>query len=97
MHSITITENALEDLRFLKKSEQAIIIDSIEIQLQHEPTSEARNRKKLRRNDLSKWELRIQKYRVFYDVDSETKTVKIKAVGKKDHNILLIRKKEFEL
>lgn len=55
------------------------------------------NRKPLRPNELSKWELRVSEYRIFHDVDEITLTVKIKAVGYKEHNRLFIRGKEFYL
>ncbi len=34
-----------------------------------------RNKKRLRLNNLSSWELQVPKYRVFYDVDPEKKHV----------------------
>lgn len=55
------------------------------------------NRKPLRPNDISTWELRIGQRRVFYDVDTEDNVVTVKAVGWKEHNKLFIRGKEFEL
>ena len=59
--------------------------------------TDTRNRKKLRPNDVSEYELRISKLRVFYDVDEEAKTVKIEAVGYKEGNRLFIRGKEYAL
>lgn len=97
MYEIEFTKSALDDCAFLKKFEQALILDTSERQLSYEPTSKTRHRKQLRLNDLSRWELRIEKYRVFYDVDIKTKSVKIKAVGLKEHNRLFIRGKEFKL
>lgn len=97
MYELEFTESAVGDLRCLKKFEQTLILDAIENQLLYEPTRETRHRKQLRPSELSKWELRIEKYRVFYDVDLEAKSVKIKAVGWKEHNKLFIRKKEFKL
>ena len=58
---------------------------------------ETKNRKSLRPNELSKWELRIQEYRVFYDVDSETQSIKIKTIGKQEHDALFIRQQEYKL
>ncbi|MDY6785014.1 MAG: type II toxin-antitoxin system RelE/ParE family toxin [Cyanobacteriota bacterium] len=68
----------------------------------HEPTVETKKRKRLRPNQVAEWELRIGKYRVFYDVlndlDGEiVKIVKVEAVGFKQHNKLFIRGKEFDL
>ncbi len=97
MFEILLTESAKDDLRIFNKSDQILILDTIERQLQHEPTLETKNRKSLRRNELSKWELRIREYRVFYDVDSETQSLKIKAIGHKEHNLLFIRQQEYKL
>ena len=48
---------------------------------------------------MSDWELRVQQYRVFYDVliEEDLQIVKIKAVGHKDHNTLYIGDKEVDL
>jgi mRNA-degrading endonuclease RelE of RelBE toxin-antitoxin system len=46
---------------------------------------------------LSRWELRVRKYRVFYDVVVESEIVEIKAIGYKEHNQLFINRREFEL
>lgn len=97
MFELIFTKSALKDLTYFKKSEQVLIIDNTEKQLIHEPLIETKNRKPLRPNDLAKWELRIQKCRVFYDVNTEKSSVKIKAVGWKKHNVLYIRKREFNL
>jgi mRNA-degrading endonuclease RelE of RelBE toxin-antitoxin system len=50
-------------------------------------------------NELSDWELRVQTFRVFYDVvtEEERQVVKIKAVGHKEHNTLFIGGKEVQL
>jgi mRNA-degrading endonuclease RelE of RelBE toxin-antitoxin system len=50
-------------------------------------------------NELSDWELRVQKFRVFYDVviEEDRRTVKIKAVGHKEHNTLYIGGREVRL
>ena len=97
MFELIFTKSALTDLTYFRKSEQVLIIDNTEKQLVHEPLIETKNRKPLRPNDLAKWELKIRKYRVFYDADSEERTVKIKAVGWKKHNTLNIRNREFKL
>jgi hypothetical protein len=46
-------------------------------------------------NDLAAWELRLGKHRVFYNI--EETTVKIIAVGAKEHNKLFIKGKRAEL
>jgi mRNA-degrading endonuclease RelE of RelBE toxin-antitoxin system len=97
MFEIAITDGALLDLKFLKKAEQNIVFDAIEKQLSAEPLKQTRNRKQLRPNDLSAWEMRVGWYRVFYDVDEADTKVIVKAVGWKEHNKLFIRGKEYDL
>lgn len=97
MFRIEITEEASEDLRCLKKFEQRLILEAIELQLAAEPLFETRHRKPLRPNELSTWELRIGAFRVFYDVEPASRLVRVKAVGWKEHNRLLIRGKEVPL
>ena len=96
---IDYTRTAANLMRGYRKYEQKIILDAVDRQLQYEPTSESKKRKRLGKNPLSTWELRVGKYRVFYDVipDGEYGVVKIKAVGHKVHNWLHIAGKEFEL
>jgi mRNA-degrading endonuclease RelE of RelBE toxin-antitoxin system len=62
--------------------------------LRYEPTIETRNRKYLRPNQTAEWELRIGKYRVFYDVDNVVRIVSIEAVGLKTGNTIRFRGKE---
>jgi mRNA-degrading endonuclease RelE of RelBE toxin-antitoxin system len=97
-YTIDYTESAIEDIEYFKKYERVIIIEGIEQQLTHEPTHEVRNRKKMNDNQLeAQWELRMGKYRVFYNVDIPNAEVVILAVGWKDHNTLYIRGKEYKL
>jgi mRNA-degrading endonuclease RelE of RelBE toxin-antitoxin system len=65
--------------------------------LTREPLRETRNRKPLRENPLSHWELRVGRYRVFYDVSELEQHVKVIAVGHKVRSKLFIGGKEFEL
>jgi len=95
--NLEITESARDDLRFLKPFEQRRILDAIEQQLTREPVTPTRHRKHLHPNDLSAWELRLGKDRIFYDVEEESATVRIKAIGWKEHNRLFLRGKEYLL
>ena len=56
-----------------------------------------RNRKRLRPNDVAEWELRIGKYRVFYNVEKHVLIVSIEAIGFKVGNVLYIRGKRRDL
>jgi mRNA-degrading endonuclease RelE of RelBE toxin-antitoxin system len=44
----------------------------------------------LRTNEIAAWELKLGKYRVFYDIEDDV-TVKVAAVGYKEHNELFIQ------
>lgn len=94
---LRFSQDAKEDLKVFKKSEQTTILDAIPGQLSSEPLTETRNRKPLRANSLAQWELRVDRFRIFYDVDAENSVVLIKAIGWKDHNILRIRDQEYTL
>ncbi|HJU05190.1 MAG TPA: type II toxin-antitoxin system RelE/ParE family toxin, partial [Nitrospiraceae bacterium] len=74
--------DAEEHLRALTARQQAMILDGVEKQLTHEPTVETENRKPMRPNPLAPWELRIGKFRVYYDVqEGPAQMVSILAVG----------------
>jgi mRNA-degrading endonuclease RelE of RelBE toxin-antitoxin system len=97
MFEIVLTPEAIDDMRSLRKFERQHIFDEIEEQLQYQPAVETRNRKRLHPNDLAEWELRIGKFRVFYDVDKTDLRVKIEAVGYKKGNVLIVHGEEYEL
>ena len=97
MFHIAFTLSALDDISWFRKRERTIIFDITEEQLTHQPNVETRNRKKLRPNQRAEWELRIGKYRVFYDVDIEASAIEVKMVGYKEGNKLLVRGEEYKL
>ena len=77
--------------------ERKTIVTEIRAQLRDQPATQTRNRKPLRANPLAPWELRIGKYRAFYEVNLEIHYVRILAVGHKEHGQLWIRGQEVEL
>ena len=82
-----------EHLRVLTVREQSAVLDSVEEQLEHQPTVETRNRKPMRPNPVAPWELRIGDLRVYYDVrDEPERIVYIRAVGIKERNRVRIGK-----
>ncbi len=97
MFQITFTPQAIEDLRWFKKIDQKQIVALLEEQLSQEPAIETRNRKRLRPNQLAEWELRADRFRVFYDIDSEDQLIKVEAVGYKEGSRLFIHGKEYQL
>ena len=96
---IEFTQSAADHIRAFRTYDQRIVLDAIEEQLRDQPTVETRNRKPLSPNELSNWELRVEEFRIFYDViaSEETHVVKIKAVGRKEHNKLKIGDSEVQL
>ncbi len=89
MYEIEYAEIVAEDLENLRAFERKQILDIIEKQLKHEPTRQTRNRKILQglippwEHVEPVWELRVGKYRVFYDVNAETMVVMIRAIRRK--------------
>lgn len=96
---VEFTRSAADQVRAYRKFEQGIILDAIDEQLPHEAGTETRNRKRLGANELSDWELRVGKFRVFYDIimNEDRQIVKIKAVGHKEHDKLYVGGKEVQL
>ena len=74
---IKIVPSALKEPENIRAFDRRKIVQAIEEQLTHEPTSTTRNRKIL--PDLEPpfdceppiWQLRVGDYRVFYDVDED--------------------------
>lgn len=96
-YNIEVNEESKEDLNYYTVAERKIVVSQIRVQLEDQPSTETRNRKKLRDNPMATWELRIGKFRIFYEVDDSTHLVTIVVVGHKEHNILFVRGKEVEL
>ena len=97
MFSIEFTEQAKEDLKWFRKSEQKTIISGIYVNLSYEPTLATRNRKSLRPNSTATWELRLGDFRVLYNVEQSIEIVSIKRIGEKSGNKLLFQGKEITL
>jgi mRNA-degrading endonuclease RelE of RelBE toxin-antitoxin system len=94
---LEFTIEAIDDLKVFRKFDQERILAAIETQLPTQAATPSRNRKPLRPNRLSEWELRIGEFRVFYDVHAPLAIVTIKALGEKVSEKLFIRGREFEL
>jgi mRNA-degrading endonuclease RelE of RelBE toxin-antitoxin system len=94
---VEFTAKAFAHLELFRKFERNIILDAIKSQLPRQPMEETRNKKLLRANPLADWELRIQHYRVFYEVDLVQHIVRVVAIGHKEHNKLFIGDEEIVL
>lgn len=68
-YEVVLAAEALEDLRRLTARVRAVVRDGIEVHLRHEPMKESRSRiKRLREVARPQFRLRLDDYRVFYDV-----------------------------
>ena len=89
MYTIRYARGVAEDLARLRAHERARILDTVETQLQHEPTQPTKNRKMLVglfppwQHMQPVWELRTRGHRVFYDVDEEASVVIVRAIRRK--------------
>ena len=82
-------------LKAIERKYYGLIRQEIEAQLRFEPGVETRNRKPLKRAVAFEveWEIRFgpnKRFRVFYEIDQEARTVYILAVGVKVRDRLYI-------
>jgi len=97
-YRIEYSPEAEGHLRALTARQRAIVFDTIDEQLAHQPAVETRNRKPMRPNPLAPWELRIDELRIYYDIAEEPEQrVTILAVGIKDRDRILIGGEDIEL
>lgn len=81
---IVYVEKAREELKLLRAFDQKKIIDGIESHLRHEPTKVRRTRiKQMNQPFWSEYRLRIEDFRVYYNVDSQESTVTVLRVLEK--------------
>ena len=89
MFTISYAESVAKDLASVRAFELRQLLDQIDRQLSHEPARETGNRKILRgltppwEHVVPVWELRVNQYRVFYDVDDAAGRVIVRAVRRK--------------
>ncbi len=89
MFEIRLARGALEDLQRLRAHDRTRIVDEIERCLVDQPQEPTRNRKELAalvppwEHVPPVWELRVDDYRVFYDVDARARLVVVRAVRRK--------------
>ena len=99
--TLSFAPEAIEHFDRIESKYHGLLHRAISEQLTHTATEETRNRKPLEQPApfAATWELRCgpdNRFRIFYDVDSESQTVRILAVGVKDHNRLLIGTEEYQ-
>jgi mRNA-degrading endonuclease RelE of RelBE toxin-antitoxin system len=91
-----------QHLRAVERHHYSSIRATFQEQLRFEPGTENTNRKPLQQPALfeARWELRFgtdNRFRAFYEIDHESRTVYILAIGVKERNRLLIGGEEVEL
>ena len=89
MFIIEFAPSVADDLSELRAFDRTRILDEVEEQLTHEPTRETRN-KKIVVGLVFPWEheepsreLRVDEFRIFYDVNEEAGRVTVRAVRHK--------------
>jgi hypothetical protein len=90
-----------DHLRAIEAKYHSGIQTEIETQLLHEPDVDTRNRNPLKRPIVfgADWELRLghdNRFRVFYQVNTEAREVRVLAVGVKDRSRLFFGGEEFK-
>lgn len=89
LYEVEFSEGAVEDLAKLRAFDRRRILDAIEAELRHEPTSETRRRKMLVglvtpfEPVPPIWELRVREHRIFHDASEGEKKVYVRAVRHK--------------
>jgi len=97
-YRIEYAAEAEEHLEALGARDAVTALDTVPRQLAHEPLVRTRNRKPLEANPVAPWELRIGHLRVYFDVEEEPeRIVRVRAVGRKDRDRVLIGGEEVEL
>jgi hypothetical protein len=99
--TFSFAPEAIEHSDWIESKQHGLLRQTIRGQLSHTPTEETRNRKPLDQPAPfgASWELRCgpdNRFRVFYEVDSESHLVHVLAIGVKDRSRLLIGGEEYE-
>lgn len=68
--AIEFEQDAWQELRAFRKGDQVKVLKAIEAHLTYEPTRQSKSRiKQLRAGTKPPYRLRVDEFRVFYDVD----------------------------
>ncbi len=99
--TIIFASETLAHLDVIKRKDHRLIRETVDKQLGFLPGKVTRNRKPLEQPAPfgATWELRFgpeNRFRVFYEVESNARVVQVLAVGTKERNKLFISGEEFE-
>lgn len=98
--TIVFAPEVVEHLRWIERKYHPLVQTAIDEQLSFTPEKETKKRKLLEQPAPfgSTWELRFgpaNRFRVFYEVDDQMRSVQILAIGIKVRDRLLIGREEF--
>lgn len=98
--ALVYADEVKHHLRAIETKHHSLIQSEFEGQLRFEPEVETLNRKPLKRPIAfgADWELRLgpnNRFRVFYQASTESREVRILAIGVKDRDRLLFGGEEF--
>jgi mRNA-degrading endonuclease RelE of RelBE toxin-antitoxin system len=101
-YSLAFAPVVHEHLGAIEAKYDSLIREKTKEQLTHEPDAETRNRKPVQPPAAfqAEWAIRFgpnNRFRVFYQIDQESRVVRIVAIGVKDRNRLLVGGKEVTL
>jgi len=96
-YRIEFTPEADDHFGKLTARDRSTLADAIETQLPHQPTVASRNRGRMEPNPVAEYRLRVGEMRVYYDVMQAERMVKVKAIGIKDRDRVLVGGKEIDL
>ena len=83
-YNVQYAEAAAEDIRGLRAFDRRKVLDGIEEHLTHQPQQPSKSRiKAMTQPFWSQYRLRIDAFRVYYDVDEENHTVSVLRVLEK--------------
>lgn len=87
LYRIEFVRSAKDDLRLLPKTDQVKALDRIERHLTHEPKRQSKSRiKRLRGKTFPPYRLRVDEFRIYYDVDDQNRIVIVYGVVPKDQS-----------
>ena len=91
---VELTRTAYGHIEALRPFDRRRVFDAIREQLTYTPAEQTGNKKLLRDNPVADWELRVEPFRVFYEVDEKKRIVRVLAVGTKQGNKLFVAGQE---
>jgi len=88
-YAIDFEPDALKELKTLRKADQVKIVAAIQHYLTYEPTRQSKSRiKRLRSGTQPPYRLRIDEYRIYYDVLAEAMLVIIYGIVIKEQSLV---------